>query len=104
MIGKLLYLYEGCEEKHGRRELKHVFNLGGLYGGSVENHRLWSRMQKYIETNYESRYLKAVYISGDCGGWIKAGVRDIDKGVLVMDKFHLMKYINKAANQMLDDA
>ena len=104
MIGKLLYLYEGCEEKHGRRELKNVFYLGGLYGGSVENHRLWSRMQKYIETNYESRYLKAVYISGDCGGWIKAGVRDIDKGVLVMDKFHLMKYINKAANQMLDDA
>ena len=104
MIGKLLYLYEGCKEKHGRRELTHVFYLGGLYGGSVENHRLWSRMQKYIETNYESRYLKTVYISGDCGAWIKAGVSDIDKGVLVMDKFHLMKYINKAANQMLDDA
>ena len=103
MIGKLLYLYEGCEEKYGRRELKHVFYLGGLYGGSTENHRLWSRMQKYIETNYETRYLKAVYINGDCGTWIKAGVDDIDKGVMVMDKFHLMKYINKAANQMLDD-
>ena len=23
---------------------------------------------------------------------------------MVMDKYHLMKYINKAANQMLDDA
>lgn len=104
MIGKLLYLYEGREEKNGRRELSHVFYLGGLYAGSEENHRLFRRMQKYIETNYETKYLKKVYISGDCGAWIKAGVPDIDKGVMVMDKYHLMKYINKAANQMLDDA
>lgn len=104
MIGKLLYLYEGREEKNGRRELKNVFYLGGLYAGGEENHRLFRRMQKYIETNYETKYLQKVYISGDCGAWIKAGVADIDKGVMVMDKYHLMKYINKAANQMLDDA
>lgn len=104
MIGKLLYLYEGREEKHGRRELTNVFYLGGLYAGSEENHRLFRRMQEYIETNYETRCLKKVYVSGDCGAWIKAGVEDIDKGVMVMDKYHLMKYINKAANQMLDDA
>ena len=104
MIGKLLYLYEGRTEKDGRRELTHVFYLGGLYAGSEENHRLFRRMQKYIETNYETKYLKKVYVSGDCGAWIKAGVSDIDKGVMVMDKYHLMKYINKAANQMLDDA
>lgn len=103
MIGKLLYLYEGREEKDGRRELTHVFYLGGLYAGSEENHRLFRRMQEYIETNYETRCLKKIYISGDCGAWIKAGVSDIDKGVLVMDKYHLMKYINKAAGQMLDD-
>ena len=48
--------------------------------------------------------MKVVYINEDCGAWIKAGVDDIDKGVMVMDKFHLMKYINKAAKQMLDDA
>ena len=104
MIGKLLYLYEGREEKNGRRELTNVFYLGGLYAGSEENHRLFGRMQKYIETNYETAYLKQVYISGDCGAWIKAGVSDIDKGILVMDKYHLMKYINKAAGQMLDEA
>ena len=104
MIGKLLYLYEGREEKDGRRELTSVFYLGGLYAGSEENRRLFRRMQEYIEANYETRYLKRVYVSGDCGAWIKAGVEDIDKGVMVMDKYHLMKYINKAANQMLDDA
>lgn len=103
MIGKLLYLYEGKEEKAGRRELSNVFYLGDLYGGSEENHRLFRRMQEYIEANYETNYLKTVYISGDCGGWIKAGVADIDKGVMVMDKYHLMKYINRAANQIPED-
>ena len=28
---------------------------------------------------------------------------DIDKGVMVMDKYHLIKYISKAAGQMPDD-
>lgn len=48
MIGKLLYLYEGREEKDGRRELTNVFYQGGLYAGSKENRRLFGRMQKYI--------------------------------------------------------
>ena len=67
MIGKLLYLYEGREEKGGRWKLPHVFYLGGLYPGSEENHRLFQRMQEYIETNYETQCLKKVYINGDCG-------------------------------------
>ena len=104
MIGKLLYLYESREEKDGRRQLKNVFYLGGLYAGGESNRQLFERMQEYIDTNYESRYLKAVYISGDGGAWIKAGAEAIEKGVPVLDKFHMMKYINKAANQMLDDA
>lgn len=103
MIGKLLYLYEGRAEKDGRVGLTNVFYLGGLYAGSEENHRLFRRMQEYIETNYETKYLKQVYVSGDCGAWIKAGVSDIAKSVMVMDKYHLMKYINKAAGQMPDD-
>ncbi|MDE5587513.1 MAG: UPF0236 family protein [Acetatifactor sp.] len=65
---------------------------------------LFRRTQEYIETNYKTTYLKQVYISGDCGEWIKAGVSDIDKGILVMDKYHLMKYINKVAVQAREDA
>ena len=104
MIGKLLYLYEGQEKKDGRKELKNVFYLGGLCSGGEANRHLFERMQEYIDTNYESRYLNAVYISGDGGAWIKAGAEYIEKGVPVLDKFHMMKYINKAANQMLDEA
>lgn len=104
MIGKLLYLYEGQEKKDGRKELKNVFYLGGLCSGVEANRHLFERMQEYIDTNYERRYLNAVYISGDGGAWIKAGAEYIEKGVPVLDKFHMMKYINKAANQMLDEA
>ena len=104
MIGKLLYLYEGKEKKDGRKKLKNVFYLGGLCSGGEANRHLFERMQEYIDTNYESRYLNAVYISGDGGAWIKAGAEYIEKGVPVLDKFHMMKYINKTANQMLDEA
>ena len=91
MIGKLLYLYEGREEKDGRRELTNVFYLGGLYAGSEENHRLFRRMQKYIETNYETKYLKQVYISGGCGAWSRAGVADMGRGVVGKGKYRLVK-------------
>lgn len=78
MIGKLLYLYEGQEQKDGRKELKNVFYLGGLFSGGEANRHMFERMQEYIDTNYESRYLNAVYISGDGGAWIKAGTEYIE--------------------------
>ena len=52
-----------------------VIHLGGLFSGGEANRHLFERMQEYIE-----------------------------KRVLVLDKFHMMKYINKATNQMLDEA
>lgn len=104
IIGKLVYLYEGKEElcKNRRRLVAPVF-LGGRYAGSDGNRRLWERVQEYIEKNYDAETLKKVYICGDGGGWIKAGKDYIHKSVLVADKFHLMKYINSASNQMLDE-
>lgn len=105
MIGKLVYLYESKETiSKGHRKLVNVFYMGGLYYGSGENEKLWKRMQEYICRNYDTSLLRKVYISGDCGAWIKAGTEHIAKSVMVMDKFHMMKYINQAANQMLDEA
>lgn len=102
MIGKLIYLFEGKEDVcDGRRRLIEPHYFGGLYSGSESNGQLWDQVEKYIEHHYDQEYLKQVYISGDGGGWIKAGVDHIDKGVFVADKFHLMKYINRVAN--LDD-
>jgi hypothetical protein len=105
MIGKLIYLYESKKETcKGHRELVQAFYLGGLYRGSTENGRLWDRVQEYILKNYDTSFLKKVYINGDGGAWIKAGVNHVAKSVFVLDKYHMMAYINGAANQMLDEA
>lgn len=105
MLGKLIYIYEGKEDVcKGKRKLISPHYFGGLYAGSDENERLWTGVQKYIEDHYDPKYLKTVYINGDGGGWIKAGVAYVDKSVFVADRFHLSKYINAVSNLMLDEA
>lgn len=103
-IGKLVYVYEGknavCD---GRTELIGAHYFSGLYEGSKGNAELWQDVQKYIADNYDMDVLKKVYINGDGGAWIKAGVNYIDRSVFTADRFHLMKYINRAANCTLDE-
>ena len=103
-MGKLVYLFEGKEDAcKGRRRLVSPHYRGGLYQGHEENAVLWSGVQRYIEAHYDTDGLKRVYISGDGAGWIKAGVEYVDKSVFVADRYHLMKYINKAARLTPDD-
>lgn len=105
MYGKLIYLFEGKEEIcKGKRILIKPHYHGGLYAGSEQNRRLWEEIQEYIEAHYNTEQLKCVYINSDGGSWIKAGKDYIDKSVLVSDRFHLMKYINRVSNLMLDEA
>ena len=104
-MGKLIYLFEGKEKVcEGKSRLIYPHYHGGLYFGSDENAALWTEVQRYIETHYDSSLLKRVYISGDGANWIKAGVDYVDKSVFVADRFHLMKYINRVARLTLDDA
>lgn len=39
---------------------------------------------------------------GDGANWIKSGTDHFINAAFCIDKFHLMKYINRASNQMLD--
>ena len=104
VIGKLVYLFEGKEDVcTGKRKLISLHYLGGLYPGSDANASLWKSVQKYIEDHYNTDEIKTVYISGDGGSWIKAGTEYVDRSVFVADKFHLMKYISKAARYTLDE-
>ncbi len=103
-IGKLIYLYENKEDIYkGKRKLVGKQYFGGLFKGSEENTRLWESVQTYIESHYDTDVLKKVYIASDGGGWITGGASHIYKGVLVADKFHVMKYINTVANLTLDE-
>ena len=104
-ISKLIYVHEGKFESgcKGRKELKNSFYFAGLYPGKEGNACLWTKVSDYIEKTYDKETLKKVFISGDGAQWIKNGTEFIEKAVFCADKFHLMKYINQAAAQMLDE-
>lgn len=97
MMGKLVYLFEGKEDVcKGKRRLVEPFYFAGLYAGPEMNQRLWDSVESYIESHYELDDLKKVYLASDGGGWIQTGVDTIYKCRPVIDRFHMMKYINRA--------
>ena len=105
-ISKLIYLYDIKQDSPkaaGRKELVNTFYFSGVYPGSDGTEKLWGKVQRYIELNYDNDTIKQVFISGDGAPWIKSGARYLDKGQFCADKYHLMKYINAAAGQMKDE-
>lgn len=102
-MGKLIYLFEGKEEVcKGRRKLISPFYFGGLYAGADQNANLWEGVDAYIRQHYDQDVLKCVYINSDGAGWIRAATNYVEKSKLVADRFHLMKYINRAARCTAD--
>ena len=67
------------------------------------NRKLWSKVQTFIDNNYDTKALRKIFVSGDGAAWIKYGANYLDKAVFCADKYHLMKYVNTAAAQMLDE-
>lgn len=105
-ISKLVYVYESKQENPdilGRNELVNKYYFSGLYPGDEGNRQLWLRINSFIEKNYDTNTLKRVFISGDGAAWIKAGTNYVTASVFCADKYHLMKYVNAAAAQMLDE-
>jgi peroxiredoxin len=105
-ISKLVYVYECKQDVAGsstRKELMNRFYFGGLYQGNDGNKKLWKNVQEYIDKTYDTEKLKRIFVSGDGAAWIKSGADYLDKALFCADKFHLMKYINQAAAQMLDE-
>lgn len=106
-ISRLAYIYEYKQEHpkvKGRKELVNKYYFGGLYGESKGVQEFWGEIQQYIEQNYDSEELQRVFISGDGGNWIKSATTYVDRSLYCVDKYHMTKYINAAANQMLDES
>lgn len=105
-ISRLAYVYEykretpGCK---GRKELVNKFHFGGLYQGHDGIEKFWDNVNDFILKTYEVDKIKKIFISGDGAPWIKSGADYVAKAVFCADKFHLMKYINAASGQMLDE-
>ncbi|MFI3202668.1 MAG: ISLre2 family transposase [Eubacteriales bacterium] len=106
-ISKLAYVYEYKQENpkcKARKELVNTFYFGGVYSGAVGTEKFWKNVSDYICKTYNEDELKRIFISGDGAPWIKSGTKHLDKALFCADKFHLMKYINAASRQMLDES
>lgn len=105
-ISRLAYVYEYKRETlecKGRKELVNKFHFGGLYQGHDGIEKFWNNVNDFILKTYEVDKIKKIFISGDGAPWIKSGADYVAKAVFCADKFHLMKYINAASGQMLDE-
>lgn len=106
-ISKLAYVYEYKQENpkcKGRKELVNTFYFGGVYEGSKGVEKFWNKVSDFVYCNYDEECIEKIYIIGDGASWIKSGVDYFINAAFCLDKFHLMKYINKASNQMLDES
>lgn len=105
MLGKMIYVYEGIRSTHEKSKRKELIGkryFGGIYSGREGNVKLWKKVSDYITETYDDSTLKVIYINGDGADWIKSGVDHIEKSKFVLDRFHLMKYINQATSHLLD--
>lgn len=110
IMPKIICLYEdvinesGEHSENPRYKLigKHYFC--GVYAGEKQNIELWQQVSDYIEAVYDTDVLERVYIAGDGGAWIKTGCEVLDKSRFVLDKFHMMKYVNVSVAHLLDSA
>lgn len=92
---KLVYIHEGVEKVgKDRWALRNPVYFSGMFR---EGEELWVEVEDYIDLRYEREKIKRIYLSGDRGGWITAGVNWIKDAIYVVDKYHLSKYITKAA-------
>lgn len=67
-----------------------------------KNEKFWDEVYEYIADHYDLSGVKKIYVSGDGGAWIKAGMKRIAGMTYVLDEFHLEKYLTKLTSHMLD--
>ena len=95
---KLVYVHEGVREiGKNRWELKNPIYFGGMFHESEE---LWNTVEEYIDDAYDREKIRAIYLSGDRGSWIRTGASWIKDATYVVDKYHLLKYIKQAAGHI----
>ncbi len=89
---RLIYIHEGVEESP-RRHLKKVRHFTTVTKDTAE---FWLVVCDYIDTHYDLKSLKAIYLSGDGGRWIRAGQEYLPGATFILDKFHLAQSILRA--------
>ena len=109
IMPKLICLFEDVVDEAPEGSKKHRYKLVGKHyfsnteKGTSANYNFWKEVDDYICANYDTEYLKRIYIAGDGANWIKSGCDILgSKSRFYLDKFHMMQYINKSTSHLLD--
>ena len=94
---RIIIVYDNFVQNGKRIELKNKRHFGGLYKGRIND--FWDEVAIYIENTYDMDYLEHVFVLGDGARWIKIGATRINKGVNILDKFHMCKAVNGIAGR-----
>ena len=104
LITKLVYVYEGIENESPQGKRHRLVNP--YYFCSVStgegNKKFWDEIYKYLDSHYDLKHVKKIYVNSDGGSWIKAGMKRIAGITHVLDEFHLEKYLTKLTSHMKD--
>ena len=106
VMTKLVYVYEGIEPTAPKSRRNHLVNphyFSGVYHGT-DNGKLWDEVYAYLEHTYDLTKIKKIYVQGDGAAWITKGHRRLDGLTMVLDEFHLRKYITAMTRHLLDGA
>ena len=106
VLAKLVYVYEGIEPespKSKRHKLVNPHYFSGVYDGA-DNAKLWDEVYAYLDSHYELKKVKKIYLNADGGTWIRSGKKRIAGITSVLDEFHLQKYLLKMTGHMKDSA
>ncbi|MBF1133239.1 MAG: UPF0236 family protein [Dialister invisus] len=91
---KLAYVYEDkVEVSRNRRKTVGLRTFVGYEKAG----RFWSRVAQYIYRTYDSDV--KIYLIGDGGKWIKAGLDILDNCTYILDRFHLERYIRQIGKE-----
>ena len=104
LITKLVYVHEGIEPEapqSRRHKLVNPYYFCRVCDGK-ENERFWDEIYEYIDSHYDLKKVKKIYLNADGGGWIEAGRKRIRGLSYVLDEFHLQKYLIRLTSHMKD--
>ncbi|MDO5407989.1 MAG: ISLre2 family transposase [Eubacteriales bacterium] len=110
IMPKIIVVFEDVVDISGERSGSHRYRLVekrtfcGVHKGTEANLRFWEEVRDYIAAVYDTDTLEKIYIAGDGAAWIKSGTEVLEKSCFVLDKFHMMKYINESVSHLLDSA
>lgn len=66
------------------------------------NEEFWDEVYEYLDSRYDLKKVKRIYLNSDGGRWIRSGMKRIAGIVHVLDEFHLEKYLTRLTSHMKD--